>query len=119
MASPEIISHGNVLNTEIEYAILGSGDSGIPVQENQVVSRDGEEYAVLLDKAIQREDGVWIVTNPIEINPDIEPGNYVLEQSILVSDIRYSKRTPFTVTPRTAAWNTVTYGESQFVIAGR
>lgn len=120
LVSPSTVPVGNTMNAEMEYAILGAGTTGAEVHEKQLINKDGQLHGTLLDRKIVREDGTWIVTNPIQITDEVAPGNYELNQNVQVADLSYSKTTPFTVTEKTAsAERMVIVGEPRFTVAAR
>jgi len=119
-ASPSTVPQGTTMNAELEYAVMGAGDSGTTIVEQQIIKKDGEELVRLRDEGVQRADGTWNVLTPIEVNSDVEPGNYELVQTITVANSDYSTKTPITVTTATAgAKPKVIYGQPEFVVASR
>lgn len=119
-ASPNTVAPGAVMNAELEYAVLGAGAGGTVVAEKQVIQKDGEELVTLRDQSVTREDGTWNVVTPIELNDDVEAGQYDLIQTLTVANNNYSTKTPVTVTAATArGGRQVIVGPTEFIVAAR
>jgi len=95
--SPGQARAGDVIRTEVEYALLGTGASGVTVTERRLLERDGEILMEISSETFQRDDGTWTSELAFEIPNDLSPGQYALVHFIETPTARVTHRTEFAV----------------------
>lgn len=93
---PSSVQRGTMAEATIQYALLGTG-SGIAVTETRVLKRGTEVLAQLSSKTYTRNDGTWVSSQQFRVSERLQPGEYVVEQTVRTAQSVISGTAKFTV----------------------
>lgn len=100
--SPGAVAPGGAVATTMQYATLGTGDSGVAVAESCVLEKDGKELTKLNERTVQRTDGTWENTIQFKVPKNADPGSYVVAQRVSASGQSFQRDLAFNVATATA-----------------
>ncbi len=97
---PSQVKAGNMVEASIQYALLGSGESGTSLTEARTIKKGGEVIAEIGTKNFTRTDGTWVSATQFKVPGNFEPGDYSMVQVIQTAQgSRILGTAKFTVIP--------------------
>lgn len=96
--APSTVKPGNLVEASMQYALLGTGPSGVSVVETRQL-REGPNVLAETSGTVARTDGTWVSTQTFQIPPSALPGQYTIVQTIQTPQSRVSGTSTFTVAP--------------------
>jgi len=95
---PHAVKRGNMAEATIQYALLGTTGRGAEVLETRCLKKGNEMLAELSSKHFTRSNGTWVSTLPFRVPDTLEPGKYVVIQTVKTSRSQISSSVAFNVT---------------------
>jgi hypothetical protein len=100
--APGTVNQGQSVKAAIEYATLGTGPSGVNVEEVRVLKKDQAVLTELNRDKVIRNDGTWRNEIEFQVPQNAAPGDYTIVQQVNALGTSYSKELTFSVITRSA-----------------
>ncbi len=75
---PNVVTPGNVIETTVQYALLGTGPNGISVTETRSLLKGDQLIADISSSTFNRNDGTWVSSQQFRLPPNLSPGQYTI-----------------------------------------
>jgi len=83
---PSSAKPGETVVATLDYAVLGTGDKGVDVEETRVLSQGDKEIGKLSDEKLNRTDGTWRSTVEFKMPDNAKNGVYKIAQRASAKD---------------------------------
>lgn len=87
---------GEIINSTIQYALLGSGP-GMQVTETRSLMRGDRLVSTFNNESFQRDDGTWVSSKEFQLPNDIAPGVYSIDTRVTAGQLNISGAATFSV----------------------
>lgn len=94
---PSQVKRGDMIEASIQYALLGTGESGVGVRESRTLMQGGQVVAEIGTKSFTRQDGTWVSVAQFKALDHLELGEVSVLQVIETNQSRISGTAKFTV----------------------
>ncbi len=83
---PSTAKPGETVVATLDYAVLGTGESGVEVEETRVLSQGDKEIGKLSQEKLNRTDGTWRSTVEFKMPNNANNGVYKIAQRASAKD---------------------------------
>lgn len=94
---PSRVQQGNMADTSITYALLGTPPEGVQVRESRTLRQGDRVLNEISTKSFTRTDGTWVSSQEFRVPQNLAPGEYAIATNVVTPQSQISALEPFTV----------------------
>lgn len=94
---PNVVTPGNMIETTVQYALLGTGSGGTTVTETRSLLKGEQLIADISSSSFNRTDGTWVSSQQFRLPPNLSPGQYTILFRVATQKSSISGRASFVV----------------------
>ncbi len=95
--SPGKVAGGERVKVTIQYAVMGTAETGVEIQERRTLVFGGKVLTTLSEDSTIRSNGTWENTLTFAVPSSAEPGTYTVTQEIAAKGLKRTARSSFKV----------------------